>query len=286
MMAGKTDKGAHAWTAEEIEARLGTSTALFPIDKRLEARHIAAIRESGITRLEVFAADRAHFDYRDPAHISEILSECHAQGVSIVSMHSPGLHYGSGNEEVRTSAVREGVAAARVAEEMGAGLMVYHFGTDEQSEKTVTEILEQLDGSAMRIANENGQDLRDYVALVDKIGSDRFGMIVDVGHTRDADDVNPFVKKDRARETMAQCGKRLFHVHLHDFIERDHVAPLDVDGRIEWGEIFAAFDDIDYPGYFMFEGMWPSGPRVSSPDHVLNMTAAFPKTFVQRYSGV
>ena len=71
-------------------------------------------------------------------------------------------------------------------------------------------------------------------------------MIVDIGHTRDADGVNPFTTPEAARRTMAFCGNRLIHLHLHDFRETDHLAPM--DGDIEWGEIFEAFRDIDYKG--------------------------------------
>ena len=69
--------------------------------------------------------------------------------------------------------------------------------------------------------------------------------------------------------------ERLFHLHLHDFTDTDHIPPF--DGNIQWGEIFAAFKDINYEGVFMFEATSPT------PEEVLRKTAAFPKTFVERY---
>ena len=51
------------------------------------------------------------------------------------------------------------------------------------------------------------------------------------------------------------------------------------DGNIEWGEVFAALKDIDYKGELMFEVS-----RATAED-VLRKTAAFPKTFVERYDG-
>ena len=67
------------------------------------------------------------------------MSDCEKQGVSIVSMHSPGLLYASKDDAHRKNAVAEGVVAAEVAEEMGAAVMVCHFQTEEQSEKSVTD---------------------------------------------------------------------------------------------------------------------------------------------------
>lgn len=273
----------YQWTPEEIEARLGSSTIVFPRTRPLEAADVAKMREHGITRIEVCALGTpGHLDIHDRAKMSEIMSECESQGVSVVSVHCPGFLFTSENEDNRKHAVAEGVVAAKVSEEMGAGVMVCHFRTDEQSEKSVVEMLDQLEGTSIKLAIENGQDLADYTDFVDKIGSDRFGIVVDIGHTRDEDDINPFIKKDRARETMAQCGKRLIHLHLHDWVDRDHFSPL--DGSIQWAEVFAALKDIDYPGWLMFEAAYPPGQRGEvSPDYVLGKVAEFPRAFVDRY---
>jgi sugar phosphate isomerase/epimerase len=59
------------------------------------------------------------------------------------------------------------------------------------------------------------------IKVVDDVGADRFGMIVDIGHTRDLDGINPFVKRDVARQTLAKCGSRVFHVHLHETFNLD-----------------------------------------------------------------
>ena len=199
----------------------------------------------------------------------------------MVSVHGPSRGYASEDEDERRQAVREAVNAARVAEELGAGVMVCHFGTDERAERSVIDVIEQTEGSALRLAVENGKVLRDFADIVDRVGSDRFGMIVDIGHTRDADGVNPFTKPEAARRTMAQCGDRLIHLHLHDFRETDHLAPM--DGDIEWGEIFEAFRDVDYQGQLMFESAWKDTARTLGPEYVLARTAAFPQNFADRY---
>ena len=258
------------------------------------------MREVGIRRIEICALGTPpHFDVHNRAHISEIVSECEKLGVSIVSMHSPSFPYDSEEEDSRKNAVADGVLAAKVAEEMGARVLVCHFRPEEQSEKSITEMLDQLEGYSIKLGIENGTDLADYTAFVDKIGSDQLGMVVDIGHTRDEDKVNPFIKKDRARENMAQCGKRLIHLHLHDWVDGDHFAPEDgrdhfapLDGSIEWAEVFAAFKDIDYGGVLMFEAahhpvkhkLWLEGNPLA-PEYVLGKVASFPEAFVDRYVG-
>ena len=266
-------------TAEQIQERLGFSSAGIPGDERFGARHIAMIREAGITRIEICGLHPpTHYDYHDAAQVSEITAECHKQGSSIVAVHGPSLPYDCPYEEVRRAVVKEAVASARVAEDMGASMYIGHFNTNGRSEKTVREMLDDLSGSKIKVTVENGEDLRDFADFVDLIGSDRFGMTVDIGHTRDSDGVNPFIKKGRARETMALCGHRLFHVHLHDFIDADHYPPF--DGDIQWKEIFSVLQDSTYAGEFMFE----AGSRVSVAD-TLKKTARFPEEFAARYGG-
>ena len=276
-----TNNSKPQWTAEEINTRLGISTAIYqriPIS----ARHIAGIRESGITRIEL-SIITGSLDHRNRRQVTEILNECQKQGVTVVGVHGPfKLPYNSEDEEERKIVVRESLLAIRFAEEAGAPIYVAHFGFRENSKETVVELLKLTDGFRIKLTTENGRELRDYMAIVDNIGSDRFGMAVDIGHTRDSDGINPFVKKEKARQTLAQCGDRVFHIHLHEIFnleqKADHRPPLHKDGIVEWGEIFAALKDIDYKGELVFED-----GRGENPEEWTRMTAAFPQTFVQRY---
>ena len=264
-------------TAEAIQQRLGFSTIAMPGDERFGAREIGMIREAGITRIEICGLHPpTHYDYHDPAQVSEIASECQNQGIAIVAVHGPSLPYDCVYEEVRRAVAKEAVASARVAEEMGASIFVGHFNTNDRSAQTVGEMLDCLDGSSIKLTVENGGDLRDFADFVDQIGSNRFGMVVDIGHTRDADGINPFTKRERAREAMRVCEHRLFHVHLHDFADTDHYPPF--DGNIQWDEVFSALQDVGYTGEFMFEAI----SRTSLED-TLEKTAAFPGEFTARY---
>lgn len=271
------------WTRREIEARLGVSTVVFrqpPYPNPLSAREISTIRETGITRIEITGIRSPQgFDFGSRSQISEIKTACRNEGVSVVSVHGPSLSYDSEDETERQLAVANGVIATKVAEEFEAGVIVFHFGTNKCAERSVSEVIQQTEGSAVKLAVENGKDLKDYMGIVDRIGSDRFGMVVDIGHTRDTEGINPFTKVNAARNTMAQCGNRLIHLHLHDFDKTDHLAPL--DGKIQWEEIFKAFRDIHYTGLFMFEAAWRGPKRTLDPDYVLGKMAEFPSEFIK-----
>ena len=72
------------YTAAQIAARLGISMAVFQ-KERLSARHVAAIRELGIQRIELVMKPET-FDFQDWRQTQEVLEECGKQCVSGVSV--------------------------------------------------------------------------------------------------------------------------------------------------------------------------------------------------------
>ncbi len=270
------------YTAQEISARLGISMAVYQ-KERLGARHVAAVRAAGITHIELIMIPQ-RFDLHDRAQVSEVLRECRRQKVTIVSVHGNlQRKYNDPDDEKRRAAAAHLLDEIRFAEEAGAGILLAHFGTNDQSRKTVTELLEKTRDLRIRLTVENMRgSLRPYAAFVDKIGSNRFGMTVDIGHIRDVDGLNPLTRQGRAGEVFAQGGRRIWHLHLHDTFrletKSDHRPPMHPDGTIEWGEVFAALKVINYRGVFLFED-----GRREEPEQWVRLAAAFPRNFVARY---
>jgi sugar phosphate isomerase/epimerase len=270
------------YTSRQIAARLGISMAVYS-KERIEARHIAAIRAAGIRRIELVMLPRT-FDLHDRTQVSEVLRECGRQKVTIVSVHGNlQLKYDDPDEDKRRAAAAHLLEEIRFAEEAGAGILVAHFGTNDQSYKTVTELLDQTKDLRIRLTVENMRGgLKPYATFVDKIGSSRFGLTVDIGHLRDPDGVNPMVKQGRAREVLALGGRRVWHLHLHDTFrlktKPDHRPPMHPDGIVEWGDVFSALKAIGYKGLFLFED-----GRGEQPEEWTRLAAAFPKNFVARY---
>ncbi len=280
---GKTrHSGRLPYAAAEIAARLGISMAVFQ-KERLGARHIAAIRRAGIRRIELLMMPET-FDFRDRRQVSEVLSECRKQGVAVVSVHGNlKRRYNDPDEKKRRAAAAALLEEIRFAEEAGAEILVAHFGTNDPARKTVTELLDQTKDRNIRLTVENMRGgLKPYADFVDRIASDRFGLTVDIGHARDPDGVNPFVKKGRSVEVLSLGGRRILHLHLHDTFDLktkpDHRAPLHPDGIIRWEDVFAGLKAIDYGGVFLFED-----GRGENPKEWTRLAAEFPQRFVARY---
>ena len=272
------------WTASEMTPRLGISTAIFQ-KFELGERHIAQIREAGITRIELSVIINC-LDHHNQSQVQELKKACQAHGITVVSVHGPfKLPYGDPNETVRKGVVTESLAAIRFAEDMGASVYVAHFGCKDHAKKTAEDLLKQTEDLQIKLTTENqtAQNLQLYMDAVDAVGSDRYGMIVDIGHTRDPDGINPFVKKDAARQTLVRCGHRVFHIHLHETFnldrKADHWPPMHPDGIIEWGEVFVALKDMHYTGELVFED-----GRGEDPAEWIRYTADFPQAFARRYS--
>jgi len=270
------------YTRQEIAGRMGISMAVYQ-KERLGARHVAAVREAGITHIELTVLPQS-FDVQNRAQVAEILAESRRQKVTIVSVHGDlQRKHNDPDEEKRRDAAAHLLDEIRFAEEAGAGILVAHFGTNDQSRKTVTELLDKTEDFHVRLTVENmSGGLRPYAAFVDKIGSKRFGLTVDIGHLRDPDGINPMIKQGRAAEVFAEGGKRVWHLHLHDTFnletKPDHQAPMHPDGLIEWGEVFAGLSAIDYRGIFLFED-----GRGEDPQEWVRLAATFPQNFASRY---
>jgi len=270
------------YTAAEIAVRLGISMAVFQ-KERLAARHVAAIRELGIQRIELVMKPET-LDFQDRRQVKEILAECQKQGVSVVSVHGNlQRKYNDRVEEKRRAASAALLDEIRFAEEAGARILVAHFGTDDAARKTVTGLLDQTRDLRIRLTVENmGRGLKPYADFVDRIGSDRFGLTVDIGHARDPDGVNPFVKQGRAADVLALGGQRVWHLHLHETFnlptKADHRAPMHPDGIIRWDEVFAGLKASQYGGVFLFED-----GRGENPEEWTKLAAEFPTNFAVKY---
>jgi len=244
----------------------------------LGARHISLWRESGIFKMEICGCESiTHYDHRDQDQVADLSYASREQSVEIYSVHAPaGLLLSSSCHQTRRKAVSQATAAMLAAARMGASLFVCHLGVTKASETSARDLLETAVHTSLRLGVENdvGTELHDYVELADRIGSDRFGVVVDIGHLRRADGANPFTEKGRAYESMALCGSRLVHVHLHDYnragAKMDHWPPF--QGDIKWGGVFRALKDIEYDGVLMFEPSWVH-------PNVLDSVAGFPARF-------
>ena len=147
--------------------------------------------------------------------------------------------------------------------------------------------------------------------FLDALDHPQVGMILDIGHVRDArslsdwrgsgrsdrtpyvrrgwaesdaarrrfrggNDQNPMTRPGGPTEVVGICGHRLRHVHLHGFVDTDHYPPFHAGDRIQWVELFAVLKSVDYRGLINFE---PSTSRARVG--AIEAAGAFPERIVE-----
>jgi sugar phosphate isomerase/epimerase len=268
------------WTAERIRSKLGTSTIVFPPEERLSRDHIQRIADAGLACVEIGAFNGLdHYNHHDDAQVDEIARACEDFNVTVASVHCPLVAYDDPDEATRQHTSAESIAAAKAAVRMNADIFVCHFHNQPPAQITCRELLDAFADTPLRFATENGINLTPYTESVDMFATDKFGITIDIGHTRvpEEDWLNPFTAPGRAKAIVELCGHRLIHMHIHDYFENaDHRPPF--EGDIEWGDLLAALDGIGYEGALMFESL----PLVSAED-TLKKLETFPEEFVKRY---
>jgi sugar phosphate isomerase/epimerase len=120
------------------------------------------------------------------------------------------------------------------------------------------ELARYVENTDARITVENftspETSVEDRMAFLDKIDHPQVGMILDIGHVRNADGENPMTVPGEPTRVIDTCARRLFHVHLHGFKDgKDHHPPFVEGDGIQWIELFQMLYKTSYPGYMNFE---------------------------------
>lgn len=257
-----------SFTVEEIRQRLSISTLVFHGYRPIGEAALAELARHGIVRIELIESPE-QYDLAEPRSMQLIGETCKKCGIQISAYHA----YMTSFADVDTEAKRqERVDLCRrqidTLLELGGKLWGSHAGAaDDIIEKSYQELARHIEGTDAIITVENfgreGVTVEDRVAFLDRLDHPQVGMILDIGHERTAEGVNPMTLPGEPTAILEQCGHRLRHLHLHGFKEgRDHHPPL-VDGdEIQWRELFEMVRAINYPGDFNFE---PRG-MLTSPE--------------------
>ena len=114
------------------------------------------------------------------------------------------------------------------------------------------EIAEHIKEKEIFICLENlvrvGADSADVlVSLIERLGSDRFGITLDTGHLN-------IVKTTTQREFILRAGKYLRALHIDDNegAKDQHMMPFG-RGQVDFCEVVSALREIGYEGPFNFE---------------------------------
>jgi len=245
------------YTAEEIRARLGISTYVLHGQIPMGREGLKRIADGGIVTLEIID-ERDQFQEEDPATMKAIVTACQELDLSVTSFHSRSINYHELGLEAEIERARRMIDHLL---EIGGKVWGTHVRIEHPETRAGYEALARhYEGQDVKLVVENGgnQPIRTCIDWIDAIGHPQIGMILDVGHERNAAGENPMTLHGEPTNILRSIGHRLHHIHLHDFVDgRDHHPPF--TGGIQWTETFKGLREIGYSGAFMFE------PR-SSPE--------------------
>ena len=253
------------------DPRFGISTHLFH-ESRLTREHLVHIAAHGFEAVELFAS-RTHFDYHDPAAVSQLGEWLSDTRLELHSVHAPivdGIKAGkwvgsysnaAGDETRRKAAIAETQAALRLAGQIPFRYLVVHLGMpaaeqvppgDNQpsaARRSVEDIAELAAAARVQVALEVIPNaLSSAASLVRMIEEDLDGLDVgiclDYGHGHIMGDL---------AEAIETVSGHLWTTHVHDNAGKrdDHLLPF--AGTINWDAAIVETQKIGYDGVMMLE---------------------------------
>ncbi len=270
------------YTEEEIKKRQSISTVMFLKYRPIGEQTLGELARNGITRIELIES-RDQFDMADARSMKYIADICNSQGIQIVAYHAHTTMLASPDtEEQRKKEVDLCKRQIDTMIELGGKVWGSHARImDKNLRKSYEDLARHIEGTNVTVAIENFKHeqlwVEKRVAFLDEIDHPQVGMILDIGHVRNTEGINPMTVPGGPTKVLDMCKKRLCWVHLHGFKDGvDHFPPFAEGETIQWVEIFRMLRKIGYSRNFNFE---PKG----EPTHLntIEETAKAPKRIVE-----
>ena len=270
------------YTVEELRKRLSISTFVFWKHQPVSERSLEEISRHGIKRIELLES-REQFDMTDIRSMKIIGQACESCGIKIVAYHAhqtcfSGLH----TEEKRLARVDLCRRQIDTMLELGGIYWGSHADyADAITRLCIEELAQHVEGTEAVIVIENFYDqgvrVEDRMAYLDELNHPQVGLLLDVGHVLNPENVNPMILEGGPTKIIQMCGSRLRHIHLHGYKDAvDHHPPMVERDVIKWVELFRQLHAVGYSGVMNFEPM-------GLPHHknTIEAVAAVPKRIVE-----
>ena len=271
------------YSVDEIEDRLSISTNVFFGYRPVSEGALTAVAESGIRRIELIESPE-QFDMTDIRSMRVLGGMLNSCGVELGAYHCHLTNFdGVETEEERRDRVDRCRRQIDSMLELGGRLWCSHAAEAVPVVvDSYADLARHVEGTEATIAVENfprsGVEVADRVAFLDELDHPQVGMILDIGHVRDENGLNPMIAAGGPTRILELCGHRLRFLHLHGFVDGiDHYSPLVEGDEIEWVELFRMLRHKGYQGLFNFEPV----SELRNPD-VLTRTARAPSAIVAR----
>jgi sugar phosphate isomerase/epimerase len=275
------DAGAF-YTAEELRERLSISTLVFWQYRPIGQSTLEELAASGIRRIELLESPE-QFDMAD-VHSMRLMGElCRSSGIEVVAYHAHKTNFSDLDTEAkRTERVDRCRRQIDTMLDLGGIVWGSHArAADPTLVRCYEELARHVENTKALIAVENftspGMWVEDRMTFLNEIDHPQVGMILDIGHVRNGDGVNPMTLPGGPTRVLTPCAERLIHLHLHGFKDgKDHFPPLVEGDSIQWVELFRMLRATGYSGHINFE---PSGEPIHH--NVLRATASVPERIVE-----
>lgn len=253
------NEGNSFYTEKEIRSRQSMSTVFFWKYRPFGEPILNELARNGITKIELLES-RDQFDMTDMRSMRYISDICKSCGIEIVAYHAHQTHFEDADTEQKRKA---DVDLCRhqidTMIELGGKVWGSHSKTMNGTlQKSYEDLARHIEGTDVVIAIENFKTVEHWVekrvAFLDGIDHPQVGMILDIGHVRNNEGVNPMTVPGGPTEVFNICKKRLCWVHLHGFKDGvDHYPPFAEGDTVQWVEIFRMLYKIGYSRNFNFE---------------------------------
>jgi sugar phosphate isomerase/epimerase len=270
------------YTAAEIRERLSISTLVLLRYKPLSEKSLAEVAEHGIRQIELIES-LEQYDFGDRASMRFVGEICGAAGVRVAAYHAHKTNFNDvDTEQRRRERVEHCKRQIDTLTELGGTVWGCHAADTQDGvvKKSYQELARHCEGTNVVVTVENfsrdGVSVEDRVRFLDDLDHPQVGMILDIGHVRDASDQNPMTRPGGPTNVVGICGHRLRHIHLHGFVDTDHYPPFHAGDRIQWVELFGMLKSVDYPGLINFE---PSTSRAR--DGGIEAAGTFPDRIIE-----
>ncbi len=282
-------------TGLDIAARIGVSTFWLPAGSATLEEIISQVRAAGLDTLEIVPADYQGvmgyptvrsaglwprtFGQEERRRLRALIED-----FSIVTVHGPhlgGLNLASINPGIRAETQRQFVECIELAVDLGVRIVTFHsgdfnWGYLEPPADVITRgvefgriAAEHAEKHDLVMGYEVGPPL--VTDIIDAIGSDRFGLHLDLGHA-----VHEGLRQGRAVEQsvsgaggavatahilnyVRHFAGRIVEVHVHGAYVHslgveDH-QPLDRNNIIDFPRVISELKATGFAGPFVFELM-------------------------------
>jgi len=233
--------------------------------------------EDGVDFVELHGdAPDTHIDLTDERLVDSIAEAVRDLPLEIHSVHcafsqpsEEAWDISQPDDDRRAAAVRNRMKVIQATARLGAHHVVVHPGAGHcgddalaLSRTSLGQLAESAQQAGTKMAVENlppdqlGGSLPEMVRLLDGLDPMVVGFCLDTGHA--------MLGKDSVADYIRTLGDRLLGIHWHGNNHRDDTHTFPDIAEAQWGDFFAALDEVGYDLPVTLEAVPP--PGMSLPD--------------------